>query len=121
MGENHAIALAFGVPHLLAGDWPQYKPLLQKEVDKSGDSDDPSVTKCPCAVVTRWWTVVDAAAWLSKYGAAVCRMAEYIYDYFPGSQAELRKKWKDYEVKLSNKFLQAQLLVIATFGKARNG
>ena len=117
LGDNHVIALAFGIPHLLAGDWPLYKPLLQKELDKVIDPDRVPLTKCPCAVVTRWWTVVESASWLSQYAEPLCQMAAYIYDFFPGRQSELRKKWKDYQVKLSNKYLRAQLLILSLFGE----
>ena len=111
------MALAYGIPLLLQSDWPTYKLLLEREESARNGGQPAHITACPCAVVTRWWTVVVAAIWLTDHLNGLKSMADYIYKYFDSKQGGCRARWKAVHIHLSNSVLVAQLRALATFGR----
>ena len=115
VGDVHIISMAYRLADLLDSDWPSYKALMQAEITRL-DANSDQVTHCPMPVVTRWWTVILAAIWIDKHLSVLLYLADWIYKYFPSKQSDLRQKWRELHIWLSNKYLQAQLQVLVTFG-----
>ena len=94
VGDVHVISMAYRVADLLDSDWPQYRPLLQTEVEKEPGYSGAKITKCPLPVVTRWWNVLLAAIWIEQHLNALKNLADYVYKFFPSKQFDLRDKWR---------------------------